>query len=123
MAVLLVLRLLLKLLYGTRAAWPPSAVVISRLASFITKWNAECDRRIDRLMAFVKTHGDLVLSGRLSSEDKDAAELHVWPDADLVGDDLSTRSTSGPACFQGMLAFGLRNSWSCKYFGSGLVQY
>ena len=37
---------LMKLLYGCRTAWPPIAVVISRLVSFITKWNAECDRRL-----------------------------------------------------------------------------
>ena len=32
---------LMKLLYGSRTAWRPIAVVISRLASFITKWNGE----------------------------------------------------------------------------------
>ena len=75
---------LMKLLYGSRTAWPPVAVAISRLASMITKWNAECDRRMERLMAYVHEHGDLVLSGCLSSADRDAAELHVWPDADLI---------------------------------------
>ena len=86
---------LMRLLYGSRTAWPLSAVVISRLASMITKWNAECDRRIERLMAYIAEHGDLVISGCLSSADADVAELHVWPDADLAGDELSTRSTSG----------------------------
>ena len=83
----------MKLLYGSRTAWPPIAVAISRLASFITKWNGECDRRLKRLMEFVKSAGDLVLSGTLSSEDRDDAELWVWPDADLASDELSTRST------------------------------
>ena len=83
----------MKLLYGSRTAWPPIAV--ARLASEITKWNGECDRRMERLMAFVAEHGDLVLSGCLSSADRDTAELHVWPDADLAGDELSARSTSG----------------------------
>ena len=86
---------LMKLLYGSRTAWPPSSVAISRLASMITRWNAECDRRFERLMAFMSGHGDLVVSGSLSSADVDTAELHVWPDADLAGDELSARSTSG----------------------------
>ena len=46
-------------------------------------------------MGFFKSAGDLVLSGSLSSEDRDDAELWVWPDADLAGDELSTRSTCG----------------------------
>ena len=45
-------------------------------------------------MAYIAEHGDLVISGCLSSADADVAELHVWPDADLVGDELSARSTS-----------------------------
>ena len=46
-------------------------------------------------MEYVKSADDLVLSGSLTSEDRDSAELWVWPDADLAGDDLSTRSTCG----------------------------
>ena len=46
-------------------------------------------------MDYDKSSADLVLSGCLSSEDRDSAELWVWPDADLAGDDLSTRSTCG----------------------------
>ena len=46
-------------------------------------------------MEFVKSKGDLVLSGSLSSEGREEAELWVWPDADLAGDELSTRSTCG----------------------------
>ena len=33
---------MMKLLYGSRTAWLPSADAISRLASMITQWNAEC---------------------------------------------------------------------------------
>ena len=68
---------LMKLLYGSRTAWPPIAVVIARLASFITKWNGGCDRRLRKLMEYVKSAHDLVLSGCLSSEDRDTAELWV----------------------------------------------
>ena len=67
----------MKLLYGSRTAWPPIAVVISRLASFITKWNRECDRRLERLMDYVRSHGDLVLSGCLSSDDRDSADQRL----------------------------------------------
>ena len=66
-----------------------------RLASMTPKWNAECDHRLKRFIAYVAADGDSVIAGTLSIADAETAELHVWPDADLAGDELSTRSTSG----------------------------
>ena len=48
--------------------------------------DAECDRMIERLMAYIDEHADLILYGSLSSADLETVELHVWPDADLAGD-------------------------------------
>ena len=48
-----------------------SAVAIQRLASQVSKWNAECDQRLQRLMAHISANLDLVLHGSLSEEDND----------------------------------------------------
>ena len=87
---------LMTLMYAARIARPTEIVAVTRLASFISRWSAECDRKLRRLFDFVHSHTDLVLSGQLSTEDRETAELVVWPDADLAGDKAtSSRSTSG----------------------------
>ena len=82
-------------LYGARMAHPGVSVAITRLAAHITKWNKECDRRLERMFSYLETHSELVLSGCLSEEDSPHAVLRFWPDADLNGDEFHTKSTSG----------------------------
>ena len=82
-------------IYGARVAHPEITVAITRLASHITTWSAECDIRLERMFAYLATHPDVVLSGRLSEEDSAHATLKFWPDADLNGDEFHTKSTSG----------------------------
>ena len=88
-------RFLMRLLYGTRLAFPPPSVAIQRLASQITKWNAECDRRLVRIHSFLETNGDMVLTGSLKRSDKSCLQLKYYPDVDLNGDIFTTKSTSG----------------------------
>jgi hypothetical protein len=88
---------LMKWLYGARQCCPWLVVSIQRLACYVTKWNADCDRRVKRLYDFVYSNLDLVLTGELSSSDHEHLTLHAWPDADLNGDFMHTKSTSG--CF------------------------
>ena len=70
-------------------------VPIQRLACHVTKWNAECDRRLKRLYDDIWSNTDLVLTGSLSSEDGEHLSLHCWPDADLNGEIWHTKSTGG----------------------------
>jgi hypothetical protein len=78
--------LLMKLLYGVRMAFPPLAVAIHRLATQITKWTADCDRRLHRLFCWLEGHCNLSLKGSLSESDIDTCTIRQWPDADLHGD-------------------------------------
>ena len=82
-------------LYGARMAHPAISVAITRLASHITTWSAECDRRLERLFAYLATHPAMVLPGCLSEEDRPHTSIKFWPDADLNGDEFHTKSTSG----------------------------
>lgn len=86
---------LMKLMYGTRMALPSLSVVISRLASQITKWTAESDRRLLRVYAYLQGSLDVTLSGSLAVSDRQGIRLVAWPDADLNGCYLTTKSTSG----------------------------
>ena len=82
-------------MYGSRMALPTISVVIQRLATLVTKWSAEADRRLHRLACYVHHHLDDCLTGCLGTADEFTLELVAWPDADLNGDVLTTKSTSG----------------------------
>ena len=83
------------LLYVVRLAHPLTALAVQRLSTRITKWSAECDRRMVRVFEFLATWPDAMLEGWLSDSDLDTASLHMHVDSDLCGDFLSTKSTNG----------------------------
>ena len=90
---------LMKLPWAARQAVPQMSWSIHSLASQLHKWSTEADRRLHRLYQYVVhvVNQDWVLTGSLSTQDLGVLELRGWPDADLNGDDWTTRSTSG--CF------------------------
>ena len=85
----------MKVLYGVRVAGPWLSVATQRLTMMVSKWSAECDRRANRLISFIQTNPNLTLTGVLSTADLDHIEVHLWADADLNGDELTTKSTGG----------------------------
>ena len=88
--------LLMTLMYAARCAKPEISVAVTRLAAQITRWSAECDRRLHRLFAYVLYSADNVLTGSLGPKDMhEGVVIRCWPDADLNGDTLSSRSTTG----------------------------
>ena len=108
--------LLMKLMYGTRMAFPALAVVISRLASQVTRWTADSDRRLHRVYCYLSGALNQVLTGELAISDRAIAKIQAWPDADLNGCHLTTKSTSG---------FFLnvnRREWEDVPFGMGLEE-
>ena len=70
-------------------------VIITRLAALVSKWTLECDRRLDRLYDYIDSHKDVYLESVLSVGDFEIVEIAAWPDADLAGDVMSSKSTSG----------------------------
>ena len=79
----------MKLLYAARMCCPNLNVPVQRLATQVTKWSAEADRRLLRLYQYVKFAVDWVLTGSLSVQDFNHLVLRAWPDADLCGDACS----------------------------------
>ena len=86
---------LMKLLYGARIAFPIIAKAITSLASQISKWSLEADRRLHRIYEFLAYASDFALQGCLSIEDLNNVVIAAYPDADLGGDVWSARSTTG----------------------------
>ena len=60
--------LLMKPLYGARAVRPELCVPIQHLASEVTRWSAECDRKIHRMCQYIFGSQNEVLTGALKYE-------------------------------------------------------
>lgn len=86
---------LMRLLYAARVSRPDLMVGVTRLAHHVSRWKERHDRALRRLMAYVAATADLTLQGTLSTADSETVEVHLYPDADLVGEKSSSRSTSG----------------------------
>ena len=87
--------LVMKLMYGVRMAGPHLSTVVARLSSQITKWTRDSDRRLHRIYSYLAQAKKLTLKGSLSTGDVNEVMLIAWPDADLAGDFMTTKSTSG----------------------------
>ena len=85
----------MKLMYGVRMAAPHLFTVVARLSSQITKWTRASDRRRHRIYSYVEQAKNFILKGSLSTDDIDKVVPIAWPDADLAGDFMSTKNTSG----------------------------
>ena len=110
---------LMKLMFEARMACPLLSVAIQRLACNITKWTAECDRRLHRIYCFLYGNSNLVLTGSLSEKDLEAIQVIGWPDADLNGDLMTSKSTSGFFLeLAGLEGRGMPLSWGAKRQGS-----
>ena len=87
-------RILMKVLYAARMCRFDLLRAVCALAQRVTKWDGECDRKLHRLMAYVKA----TLGKRLVGYVGDAADEvqpHLYTDADLAGCGETQRSTSG----------------------------
>ena len=87
--------LVMKLMYGVRMAWPHLCTIVARLSSQISCWTADSDRRLHRVYCYINDSMELKLRGRMSTEDAEHLLIRAWPDADLAGDYMTTKSTSG----------------------------
>ena len=56
---------LMKVLFGARMAHPIMSISIQRLARYVTKWTAECDRRLHRLFCFFFSYEDWILTAEV----------------------------------------------------------
>ena len=86
---------IMKLMCGARMAMPQICVIVSRLASQITKWSADSDRRLLRMYGYLRANADKVLTGTLANSDRKHLKIIAWPDADLNGDFVELAGREG----------------------------
>ena len=87
---------LMKILYGARAARWGLLKVVQLLASRVTKWSRDCDRALHRLVCYINCTLNHCLTGFVG-DGPSAFKLRVYADADFAGDRPGFKSTSG--CF------------------------
>ena len=85
---------LMKNLWLARLARPDIMKAVCDLASSVTRWSRNDDRRLHRLSAYIAATADLTLECRVATDTADL-ELSLYVDADLAGDPLTSKSTSG----------------------------
>jgi len=68
--------------------------IISRLASCISYWDLHCDKRLMRLMGYVKSSLSQRMVGWVGNALHEV-QLHVYANADFAGCPRTLRSTSG----------------------------
>ena len=86
--------ILMKILYGARAARWNLLKAVQHLASRVTKWSQDCDKALHRLICYIDCTSDWVLRGFVG-DNADEFKLHLYADADFAGDRPGFKSTSG----------------------------
>ena len=66
----------------------------ANLAKNVAKWNANCDKRLHRLICYVNYSLDLRLKGH-TGDTSDKLALSLYSDADFAGDKESSKSSTG----------------------------
>ena len=85
---------LMKCLYGARMCRFDLLRPICALASKVTKWSKECDRKLHRLMCFIDSSLDVRMIGKVGNT-KEAITSCLFSDADFAGCSETMKSTSG----------------------------
>ena len=86
---------LMKVLFAARFCRPDLLVAIAHLASKVSSWQVCHDRALRWLCQHIARHAGLELVGCLDIRDLEDCRLVMSPDADLVWDFETTKSTSG----------------------------
>ena len=85
----------MKVFYAARVARQDLLRAVGHLACHLTKWDSECDRRLHRLMSYVWSTIDHRLCAWIREGELAELSLFQYSDADHVGDQKTSRSTSG----------------------------
>ena len=67
---------------------------LSHLACYFTRWSSECDRKLHRLVCYIKSTLHLRMIGWVGDDIKQL-QPHLFADADFAGCVSTQRSTSG----------------------------
>ena len=84
---------LMKVLYGARAARYDLLKPVQALAAKVSKWTKDCDLRLHRLMCYIWTTKDIMMEGHVGDMINDC-KVRIFADADFATE-ADGRSTSG----------------------------
>ena len=87
-------KVLMKVLYAARYARFDLLRAVCYLAQYITKWDANCDKRLYRLMCYIHSTYQYRMTGWVGDAPAGVSP-HLFADADFAGDSKLSRSTSG----------------------------
>ena len=87
-------KVLMKILYAARLCRFDLLRAVCHLATFVTKWTSECDRKLHRLVCYINSSKHLRMIGWVGDE-LSALQPHLFADADFAGCTSTQRSTSG----------------------------
>ena len=87
-------RVLMKILWAARLARFDLLRAVSHLATLVTKWTSECDRKLHRLVGYIQQSKSHRLIGWVGDE-LCCIQPHLYADADFAGCVETQRSTSG----------------------------
>ena len=106
-------RVVLKILYTARLGRPDTLWSVNTLARKVTKWNKGCDKRLHRLIEYLKSTKDWIQLCFVGDHPKDCW-LALFVDASFAGDLEDSKSTNGAyLCIVGPRTF-VPVTWVCK---------
>ena len=90
-------KVLMKILYAARLCCFDLLRAVCHLATVVTKWTSECDRKLYRLVCYITSSKHLRMIGWVG-DGLSTLQPHLFADADLAGCTATQRSTSGYHC-------------------------
>ena len=93
----IVVRILMKLLFGARMCRFDLLTAICKLARRVTKWDSRCDAALHRLVSYVSQTLHLRLTG-WTGDSLSTVQPFLYADADLGGCTQTSRSIAGIYC-------------------------
>ena len=87
-------KVLMEILYAARLARFDLLRAVCHLATFVSRWTSECDRKLHRLVCYIHSSKHLRMLGWVGDK-LETLQPHLFADADFAGCLASQRSTSG----------------------------
>ena len=86
-------KVLMKALWLARLSRPDIYFVVTRLASFVSRWTKWHDKVMHRLISYLHAHPNLCMQAAVAYDQQPS--LHVYTDADFGSCPFTAKSTSG----------------------------
>ena len=107
------LSLVMKLLYGARMSGIHLMFAVCNLAGCVSRWTAQNDKDLCRLISYVKWT-PFALVSKVKPSELDQLEVHGYPDADFAGSRHTAKSISGGVAGIATPGSWVPTDWECR---------